>query len=62
MTVLEQNSNPPPVSLILGLFYGLTFCASARLPHTTNYITGIGAVNLVAMRLGVLFNSLSVVT
>ena len=62
MTVLEQNSNPHPAPLILGLFYGLTFCASARLPHITSYIAGIGGVNLVVMGLGVLINSLSVIT
>jgi len=62
MTVLEQNSNPYLASLILGLLCGLTFCASACLPHITSYIAGIGAVNLAVMELGVLFNSLSVVT
>ena len=62
MTVLEQKSNPHPALLILGLFYGLTFCASARLPHITSYIAGIEGVNLVVMRLGVLINSLQVTT
>jgi hypothetical protein len=43
MTVLEQNSNPYLASLILGLLYGLTFCASACLPHIISYIAGIEA-------------------
>jgi hypothetical protein len=62
MTVLEQNSNPYLASLILGLLYGLTFCASACLPYIIGYIAGIGGVNLVVMELGVLINSLSVIT
>jgi hypothetical protein len=62
MTVLEQNSNPYTASPILGLLYGLTFCASACLPRVISYIAGIGGVNFVVMRLGVLINSLSVTT
>ena len=62
MTVLEQKSNPYTTSPILGPLYGLTFCASTSLPHTTSYIAGIGGVNLVVMGLGVLFTSLSVIT
>lgn len=30
-------------SIILGLFYGLTFCSSACLPYITSYIASIGA-------------------
>lgn len=30
-------------SIVLGLFYGLTFCSSACLPYITSYIAGIGA-------------------
>lgn len=43
MTVLEQISNPYLASLVLGLLYGLTFCASACLPYIVSYIAGIGA-------------------
>lgn len=43
MTVLEQISNPYLASLVLGLLYGLTFCASACLPYLVSYIAGIGA-------------------
>jgi len=43
MTVLEQISNPYLASLVLGLFYGLTFCASACFPYIISYIAGIGA-------------------
>jgi len=43
MTVLQQISNPYLASLILGLLYGLTFCASACLPYIISYIAGIGA-------------------
>jgi hypothetical protein len=62
MTVLEQISNPYVASLSLCLLYGLTFCASAYLPYIISYIAGVGGVNLVVMGLGVLFNSLSVIT
>ena len=62
MTVLEQISNPYIASLILGLLYGLTFCASACLPRIISYIKGIGGVNLVIMELGVLIHSLLVIT
>lgn len=30
-------------SIVLGLFYGLTFCSSACLPYITSYIASIGA-------------------
>ena len=43
MTVLQQISNPYLASLVLGLLYGLTFCASACLPYIISYIAGIGA-------------------
>ena len=43
MTVLEQISNPYLASLVLGLVYGLTFCASSCLPYLVSYIAGIGA-------------------
>jgi len=43
MTVLEQISDPYLASLVLGLLYGLTFCASACLPYIISYIAGIGA-------------------
>ena len=43
MTVLQQISNPYLASLVLGLLYGLTVCASACLPYILSYITGIGA-------------------
>ncbi len=43
MTMLDQISNPYLASLILGLLYGLTFCASACLPYIISYIAGIGA-------------------
>jgi len=43
MTVLEQNSNPHLASPILGLLCGLTFCASACLPHIISSIAGIEA-------------------
>ena len=43
MSVLQQISNPYLASLILGLLYGLTFCASACLPYIISYIAGIGA-------------------
>jgi len=43
ITVLEQISNPYVASLILGLFYGLTFCTSICLPYIISYIAGIGA-------------------
>lgn len=62
MSVLEQNSNPHPASPILGLLYGLTSCASACLPRIISYIADIGGVNLVVIELGVLSNSLSVIT
>lgn len=43
MTVLQQIPNPYLASLVLGLLYGLTFCASACLPYIVSYIAGIGA-------------------
>lgn len=43
MTVLEQISNPYLASLVLGIVYGLTFCASACLPYIVSYIAGVGA-------------------
>ena len=43
MSVLEQISNPYLGSLVLGLLYGLTFCASSCLPYIVSYIAGVGA-------------------
>ncbi len=43
MTVIEQISNPYLASLVLGIVYGLTFCASACLPYIVSYIAGTGA-------------------
>jgi len=43
MTVLEQISNPYLASIVLGLLYGITFCATACLPYIVSYIAGIGA-------------------
>jgi len=54
MTVLQQISNPYLASLILGLLYGVTFCASACLPYILSYIAGIGA----GFRKGVIITSI----
>jgi hypothetical protein len=44
MTVLQQIPNPYIASLILALFYGLTFCTSACIPYVTSYSASIEAV------------------
>lgn len=43
MTILEQISNPYLASLVLGVFYGFTFCTSICLPYISSYIAGISA-------------------
>jgi sulfite exporter TauE/SafE len=43
MTMLPQVGNPYLASLVLGLFYGLTFCTSTCLPYVISYIAGIKA-------------------
>jgi sulfite exporter TauE/SafE len=43
MSVLEQFSNPYFASLVFGVLYGLTFCASSCLPYVVSYIAGVGA-------------------
>jgi len=44
MTILQEISNSYLVTLVLGLPYGLTFCASSDLPYIVSYIAGIKAV------------------
>ncbi len=41
--MLPQVGNPYLASLVLGLFYGLTFCTSTCLPYVISYIAGIKA-------------------
>lgn len=57
MTVLEQISNPYLASLVLGLLYGLTFCASACLPYLVSYIAGIGAGFKTSIAVTAVYNS-----
>ena len=57
MTVLEQISNPYLASLVLGLLYGLTFCASACLPYLVSYIAGIGAGFKTSIKITAVYNS-----
>jgi hypothetical protein len=42
MNVLQQISNHYFASLVLGLLYALTFCASIFLPHIISRIAGNG--------------------
>lgn len=44
-------------SIVLGLFYGLTFCSSACLPYITSYIAGIGAGFRKGVFVTVIYNS-----
>ena len=44
MTILQEISNSYLVALVLGLPYGLTFCASSGPPYIVSYIAGIGSV------------------
>jgi len=57
MTVLEQISNTYLASLVLGLLYGLTFCASACLPYLVSYIAGIGAGFKTSIKITAVYNS-----
>jgi sulfite exporter TauE/SafE len=57
MTVLEQISNTYLASLVLGLQYGLTFCASACLPYIVRYIAGIGAGFKTSIKIKAVYNS-----
>lgn len=57
MTVLEQISNPYLASLVLGIVYGLTFCASACLPYIVSYIAGTGAGFKKGMEITTIYNS-----
>jgi len=43
VSMLPQIGNPYLASLVLGLFYGLTFCTSTCLPYVVSYIAGIKA-------------------
>jgi sulfite exporter TauE/SafE len=54
MSMLQQIGNPYLASLVIGLFYGLTFCTSACLPYITSYIAGIKA----GFRKGVIITSI----
>jgi sulfite exporter TauE/SafE len=54
LTLLSEISNPYLGSLILGMFYGLTFCTSVCLPYVISYIAGIGA----GFRKGVIVTSI----
>ena len=43
VAMLPQVGDPYLASLVLGLFYGLTFCTSTCLPYVISYIAGIKA-------------------
>jgi sulfite exporter TauE/SafE len=43
ISALQQISDPYVSAILLGLFYGLTFCTSVCLPYVVSYIAGIGA-------------------
>jgi sulfite exporter TauE/SafE len=57
MTLLEQISNPYLGSLVLGVFYGLTFCTSICLPYVSSYIAGISAGFRKGVKITAIYNS-----
>jgi sulfite exporter TauE/SafE len=57
MTLLEQISNPYLASLVLGVFYGFTFCTSICLPYISSYIAGISAGFRKGVKVTAIYNS-----
>jgi sulfite exporter TauE/SafE len=57
MTLLEQISNPYLASLVLGVFYGFTFCTSICFPYISSYIAGISAGFRKGVKVTAIYNS-----